>query len=249
MHAVQQGAHSPADRQGSSLTAATAVAAFPASSAGGGDSQFKLTPSPLTSLPSCCSLSCATLRATRRRRGRRWPPSPGACCCPSPPPGPSSSPTSATTGAPSSCSHGCPPTTTRCRGRGVGRRAAQCGARLLPWMQAVTAQPQAPAKALQSLCAHPSFLLVSPQVLGLDLRSSGFYSVLPWVTMAVSGAVGTAAGLLMCRFGSIGSHLHLHPHWPQPAHRLTHTRWLSLCRWLPTWAAGLPTPWWSAAGA
>lgn len=28
------------------------------------------------------------------------------------------------------------------------------------------------------------------QVLGLDLRSSGFFSVLPWVTMAIAANVG-----------------------------------------------------------
>jgi ACS family sodium-dependent inorganic phosphate cotransporter len=28
------------------------------------------------------------------------------------------------------------------------------------------------------------------QVLGLDLKSSGFYSVLPWITMAISANVG-----------------------------------------------------------
>lgn len=50
------------------------------------------------------------------------------------------------------------------------------------------------------MCANPSFL--SAQVLGLDLRSSGFYSVLPWMTMAVSGAACCSRDhrrVFMCR--------------------------------------------------
>ncbi len=60
----------------------------------------------------------------------------------------------------------------------------------------------------------PPFASYLPQVLGLDLRSSGFYSVLPWVTMAVSWAaprglatagavglrVGAGSGTCCCTF-------------------------------------------------